>query len=1130
MNWILQISLAFQFLNNAALLAVGTIGYCELRHRAEMRLPRWAQTLLCGAVFGTLGILTSLAPAVSAGKYSASLFLTMAIVSTLSCGIASGAVATSILIVYGGFIKGSDLALGMPLLIAIPFALAAAYRRFANSRGAEPRPVDFGIVALATVVALLGALAWLRGLPAFATYFPTVSPAWIVMFIFTTVALGAIIRHLERSRALARLVADNERRFRGFYNETPVMLTAVDHDGRIAAVSDCWLEVLGYRREEVIGRSQSEFLSPESPPLLRDHAPPVLREERPIAMQELQLLRKDGSRVEASATTVLRKDPVTGAEETLSFVVDQTARKRAERSLAERESELRAIVDHAPVAIFLKDREGRYRLVTSQFEQWTGIAAAGIIGRTDAELVPAEVAQQIRDSDLEVLKKGRIHQAEHRPSRPKVVDEQLLVTKFPIRDDAGRITGIAGFAVDITERKRTEAVLRERDRDLRAIMDNAPFAIFLKDRQGRYRLSNRFHGESLGIAAAELYGRTSADVFPPAMAREMDAQDREVVEHGRITVTEVSTGQLARKPGIEHMLVMKFPVPDEAGAIVGVAGFSADITLRKRAEDALRRSEERFRALIEHSNDMVTVIARDGRITYRSPSSVEVTGYPAAEVLGRSLLDLVHPNDVGAIKSTVLPLAGRPGARASGRTRIRHRDGSWRTLAWSARDASDVPGVEGIIINSRDVTEAQQLENQLRESQKMEAIGQLAGGIAHDFNNILGAILGFAGFLLQDLPKEAPEHRFVERIVTAGERGKDLARQILAFSRRSAVEREPIDLARLARETRDLLSASLPSSTRFELTVGDEGLVANVNAAQINQILLNLCLNANDALQGEPGAIAVALSRVEAANSDAAPTEAAAGAEARSEAGRAVVGALRPGCAYARIAVADTGVGMPPDVLKRIFDPFFTTKARGRGTGLGLSVVHGIVTDHGGALLVTSRPGGGSVFNVYLPLADHDAEMARQEAPAAELRGRERVLVVDDDVVIADVLSMGLERLGYEAVALNEPQEAVEAVAQDPDAWDVVVSDQVMPRIKGLALFRRLKEIHPSLRFILCTGFGDGVTEETALAAGVDAFFMKPASPEEIADAIRRLMRKPAPKADSEGAFPSASNRHLGRA
>jgi signal transduction histidine kinase/CheY-like chemotaxis protein len=396
------------------------------------------------------------------------------------------------------------------------------------------------------------------------------------------------------------------------------------------------------------------------------------------------------------------------------------------------------------------------------------------------------------------------------------------------------------------------------------------------------------------------------------------------------------------------------------------------------------------------------------------------------------------------------------------------------------------------------------LERQLEQAQKMEAVGRLAGGIAHDFNNLLGTIHGFAGFLVQDLPKGTPQHGFAERIRMIGERGKDMVRQILAFARSTTVERAPRDLARIVTDTQALLRASLPSSVRLEVEIGSAAneLIAEVNVGQVSQVLLNLCLNARDALPGETGRISIVLSRVDPGAADYAAFRAGA---AVPRDGWICGGALDDARSYARITAADSGSCIDPAELKRIFDPFFTTKTRARGTGLGLSVVHGIILDYQGAYTVASRLGTGTTFTIYLPLAQHGVNPAAAAAPPVDVRGRERILVVDDDIDVTDMLTTGLDRLGYEVVALNDPAEALAVFGGDPSAWDVVISDEVMPSMKGLTLLSRFKAVRPSLRFILCTGFSDGDTEKAALEAGVDAYFLKPVSPEQLAACIRRL-------------------------
>ena len=773
------------------------------------------------------------------------------------------------------------------------------------------------------------------------------------------------------------------------------------------------------------------------------------------------------------------------------------------RALEQRERQLRAIMDNSPFAIFLKDRARRYRLINRTYVDWFGHTPEMVYGKTTAEVDTPTIAAGADASDEEVLERGGLTFLERPVEVGKPGLTHVQITKFPIRDQQGIIVGLAGFITDISERRRLDERLQAREAELRAIFDNAPFGIFLKDRAGRFQLVNRTYAEWFGYGTEAVQGRTARDIFPPAAMEQIDASDRAALERGEVARYETAP-RTTTNPAIKYLQVTKFPVRDGEGGIIGAAGFLVDVTERKAADEALRQSEIRFRALIEQSNGVVAVIRPDGTMIHRYPVGEGVLGRALEEALGQSIFSIVHPEDVQSIEETLRRVGETPGGQASGRSRALHRDGSWRHLSWTARNAGAVPGLEGIIINAHDITETHRLQEQLHQSQKMEAVGQLAGGIAHDFNNLLGAILGFARFLMEDLPRGSVQHGFAERIVMASERARDLVQQILAFSRQTPIERQPTDLVRIAQEMRDLLRASLPSSTRLEVTAEPEPLIAEVNAMQISQVLLNLCLNANDALHGEPGRVAVEILR-------ASPAEVAAiaalpnGEEGRL-ADRFLIGSLRIGEAYARITVTDDGSGISPDVLHRIFDPFFTTKARGRGTGLGLAVVHGLVLAYGGACIVGSRPGSGSAFSVYLPLAAPGRLPTSAPPAVPSLRGRERILVVDDEPDIRDVLTIGLERLGYEVVGLDDPEEALAVISEHPAIWDVVISDQVMPAMKGLTLFSRLKAIRPDLHFILCTGFSDGATEKHALELGVDGFFLKPVAIEELASAIRRLV------------------------
>jgi PAS domain S-box-containing protein len=406
------------------------------------------------------------------------------------------------------------------------------------------------------------------------------------------------------------------------------------------------------------------------------------------------------------------------------------------------------------------------------------------------------------------------------------------------------------------------------------------------------------------------------------------------------------------------------------------------------------------------------------------------------------------------------------------------------------------------------------IERRIQEASKMEAIGRLAGGIAHDFNNLLGSIMGFASFLIEDLPPEGPEHGFASRIMLASERAKDLVRQILIFSRSNDTEWKTADVTTILRDVGKLLKGAIPSSTRISLDLPKEPLMALVNVGKLGQAVLNVCVNANEALAGETGSVTLSAVRLRPGLDElrwfGTETKGSEHPRLSEEGGlsRVVCGLLDPDRDYVQITVSDTGPGMTPTVMAHLFEPFFTTKERSRGTGLGLAVMHGTVVSMGGAYRLESRMAAGTECAIYVPIAEDGlAQSAGRGAGAAQ--GRERILAVDDEQDILDVLAIGLGRLGYAVTTVNDPVKALDMFCAHPDHWDLVISDQVMPGLKGLTMIGLMKEIRPSVPAILCTGFSDGATEEVALAAGAAAYFAKPVPADRIASRIRQVLEKP---------------------
>jgi signal transduction histidine kinase/ActR/RegA family two-component response regulator len=372
-----------------------------------------------------------------------------------------------------------------------------------------------------------------------------------------------------------------------------------------------------------------------------------------------------------------------------------------------------------------------------------------------------------------------------------------------------------------------------------------------------------------------------------------------------------------------------------------------------------------------------------------------------------------------------------------------------------------------------------QLQEQFHQAQKLEAVGRMAGGIAHDFNNILAAMMGYASFLAEDLPPGSREQGFAGQVLVAGERAKSLVQQILAFSRSRDVERRTIDPGRVVAETADLLRATLPKNVALLVEAEEGRRLVDANATQLSQVLMNLCLNAVDAIGPKQGSIRIFLEDAGAAGDGAlAPVpspDPADGGVLVSGAGRIRmrVGMADLPASCVRIAVEDTGSGMGRDVMERMFEPFFTTKGVGKGTGLGLAAVHGIVGAHGGALTVESEPGAGTRFAIYLPQAAERTLSPERGRPAAAPTGKGHILIVDDEEQVRDMLAHALERLGYDVATCTGALEAIEVMDEDPAAFDLVISDHMMPDMTGQQLATRLAVTHPGLGVVLCTGFVD---------------------------------------------------------
>jgi PAS domain S-box-containing protein len=619
--------------------------------------------------------------------------------------------------------------------------------------------------------------------------------------------------------------------------------------------------------------------------------------------------------------------------------------------------------------------------------------------------------------------------------------------------------------------------------------------------------------EAHGLRLVHTLDRGHASEFIPFPLPVNSLFQRAMVENQPILVRNIAEGDDVQPSGYQGYAdgsALVFPLPDEVGGIAGImtlhsktpppfveqdreigtilASYSCEALRAVRATEQLRENESRFRKILDTiPTGIIIVDAGTQHILYVNPTAAGLVGTDPQTITGKVCYEVICPTKMGQCpmdseiemdqtERTLLTIDGRevPVLKSVSRTTLAGRD----CFLESFIDLSEQIQAE---------VEKERLEVQLRQAQKMEALGTLAGGIAHDFNNILSAVLGYSELGLQDLDDQAhPLYPKLKAINHAGHRARDLVEQILAFSRMQEQLQAPIKIAPIVKEALKLLQSSLPANIKVRAAITTDRPVMG-DPTQIHQIIMNLCTNAYHAMQESGGVMGIALEQV---SFDAAGTYDALD--------------LPPG-QYLRLTVSDTGTGISPAIIDRIFDPYFTTKDKSKGTGLGLAVVHGIVKRHRGAISVESQVGEGTQFTLHLPVSS-DITAKNGIHPASLPRGTERVLLVDDEEDLVVIGSEMLQRLGYRVTAITVSSDALETFKQDPFRFDVVVTDYNMPGLTGDRMAREMLSVRRDTPIIVCTGFSEVFDQQRAQALGIRQILMKPVTMQAIAQAVREVL------------------------
>jgi len=766
--------------------------------------------------------------------------------------------------------------------------------------------------------------------------------------------------------------------------------------------------------------------------------------------------------------------------------------KQAEEALRLSHANLSALLENTSDYILLSDRDGLLLMFNSAY--------AGIIkeafdvdmkpGLNPHKLLPDKESVAFWDASHRRVLSGEKFRAEY---KHKFDDENVRdfeVSFHPVIED-GEVRGFSEVIRDISKRKRMEEALRESEEKYRTLLDRIEEAYFEVDIAGNFTFFNDSLSKSLGYSDDELMGTNNRDYMSPDSSKKIYELFNQIYNTGNPIKKVVY--EIIRKDGSRgfHELSASL-MKDQAGQAIGFRGIAHDITERKQAEEALRESEAYFREITENASDMILILDNNGTITYASSSVERFLGYSPEEMIGKSTLDFIHPEDIqramldfGAsirMEETAIPNSFR----------VLHKDGSECVFEGLGKNLLHHPTVSGFIMNIRDITESRRLQAQLQEAQKMEAIATLAGGVAHLFNNALSSITGHTGLLEMEYPEDEKIMDYAKAMKQSAYRMAHLTSQLLAYARGGKYNPQTMSLSNFVEGALPIIRHILDPDIRLETDLPQDVMNVKVDRTQMQMVLSALMTNSNEAIN-PPGRIRISTRNIEVDQGFI-----------KDHPG------LKPG-PYVCLSIEDDGKGMDEETKERIFEPFFTTHFIGRG--LGMPAAYGIVTNHDGAITVDSEPGKGATVFIYLPaLEAREAVEAKMEerifsASAIDLpTGEGTVLLIEDEETLVKLFKQILERLGYRVLEAMTGEEAVELAKTFDGQIDLALLDIKLPDMDGGRVYPLIMEARPDLKVIVCSGYSIDGPAQAILDAGAEGFIQKPFSIAPFAEKLKEVL------------------------
>jgi PAS domain S-box-containing protein len=818
---------------------------------------------------------------------------------------------------------------------------------------------------------------------------------------------------------------------------------------------------------------------------------------------EHRIIRQDTGEVRyIKASGHVKLDRSGNAMRLFGAAQDITERVLAEEALRESEERYRSLVENQTELVSRFTPEGTFVFVNDAFCRF--------FEKTKDELIGQKWQPLPVDDDLPRVQEKLQTLSQSNPTT--FIENRLLSGKGDIHwmqfvnsglfDLDGSLMEIQSVGRDITERKQVEDDLRESEGKYRSLLDDvidsSDVGLFILDSDFKVVWISQALELYFDLRREEIIGKDKRQLILGQIKYEVeDPEDfvkRVLATYDNNTYVENFECHILPDGQREERWLEHWSRPIRSGLYTGGrVELYYDISDLKQAEKYLRESEDKYRLLVENQTDLLVKVDREGRFQFASPSYCRMFGKADEELLGKAFMPLVHPDDRESTAKEMGKLY-HPPHTAYIEQRAMTKDG-WTWLAWLDTAVLDEKGdVTEIIGLGRDITDKKQVEmekatlqSQLQQSQKMESIGTLAGGIAHDFNNILGIILGNAELAMDDVPEWNPARKNLDEVRKACMRAKDVVRQILSFSRKSEIEQKSISIASVVAESLKLSRASIPTSIEIRQNIANDVDDILGDPTQIHQVMINLSTNAAHAMENDGGILEVTVENTEVEEDTASQYP-----------------ELNPG-PHVHLGVSDTGDGIKPEVVGRVFDPYFTTKDVGKGTGMGLAVVHGIVKSHHGSISVESEPGKGATFKILFPAVKEkvgDEPKEAQELPT----GNEKILFVDDEEPMVDLNQQRLERLGYNVIPKTDPLEALEFFRTNPYQIDLIISDMTMPHMTGDKLAQEILNIRPDMPIILCTGYSERMSEDRAQEIGIRKYIEKPIEKETLARSVREVL------------------------